>query len=126
MAIGPNLPQSQLQPFFSAGDPTMRAPGFFENAAFPAFASAGLDGTLSILPMEPVFFPTGTGATAPTGQPTSPNSLLGIPLDKNGIPKLSADMQKNYLNEIMSSFMQSSKQLQAGFAAFLGPAAGSK
>lgn len=115
--IGPNLPQSTFRPVVSPTDPTMAAPGFFDQPIFPVFSSAGLDGSLPLLPMEPLNLPgvPSTGS-APGGQ----GSLFGINLDKNGLPQLTQASQENYLKDIISSFLQSSIELQSGFSQFLG------
>lgn len=118
--IGPNL--SNFRPVISANDPTMAAPGFFDQAIFPVFSSAGLDGSLPILPMEPLNLPGIPGLPAASGTGAA-SKAQGLSFDKSsGLPLLSMDIQKDYLNGIIASFMQSSKELQAGFAQFMGGA----
>ena len=98
---------------FSGTDPTMSAPGFFEQAAFPILTplSAGL------LPMTPTGLP---GTTPPKGGAAGPNTLLGIKLDKNGLPQMGKNVQKDYINNIIATYMASAQQLAAGFSTFLG------
>ncbi len=116
--IGPNL--SNFRPVVSANDPTMAAPGFFDQAIFPVFSSAGLDGSLPILPMEPLNLPGIPGLPAASGGAAT-GQTKGLGFDKSsGLPLLSMDVQKDYLNGIIASFMQSSRELQSGFAQFLG------
>ena len=110
--IGPNFPQgSNLRPVVTGADPTMSAPGFFDQAAFPMLTplSAGL------LPMTP----TGLTGGAPIA-PGQSGQFMGIPLGKNGLPELSKKSQKDYLDNIIKNFMATSQQLQAGFSMFLG------
>lgn len=110
--IGPNLPNLPLTPVGAGTDVTLRTPGFFEQAAFPNMPplSAGL------LPMMPMGLPLAGMGEMPALEPGKKPSKK----DMKKLQEMSAKMQKDYVQGVVGSFMQSSLQLQQSFAMFMG------